>query len=105
MGDDLPVIEFGLGRRAVPAWMRGDSHVCALLEDGNMRCWGDNIAGQLGTPESTSNVSNAVSGSDRNSSNRGKHQGLYGGRFGADSVLLQQTTRFYWLGVMLTMEH
>ena len=62
MGDDLPVIEFGLGRRAVQL-DAGNSHVCALLEDGNMRCWGDNIAGQLGT-ESTSNVSNAVSGSD-----------------------------------------
>ena len=35
---------------------------CALLEDGNIRCWGDKM-GQLGI-ESVTDVTHAVNGSD-----------------------------------------
>jgi len=36
----------------------GTSHTCALLDNGNVRCWGNNIMGQLGYPgEGTIGVS------------------------------------------------
>lgn len=28
---------------------RGGSHICAVLQDGSVRCWGSNASGQLGT--------------------------------------------------------
>ncbi len=48
MGDNLPFVDVGLGRtvREVDC---GRSHTCALLDDGSVKCWGSNYAGQLGT--------------------------------------------------------
>jgi Regulator of Chromosome Condensation (RCC1) repeat protein/regulator of chromosome condensation (RCC1) repeat-containing protein len=47
---DVPVPVKGLsGARRVFA---GDGHVCALLEDGGVRCWGFNSQGQVGSPTS-----------------------------------------------------
>lgn len=47
MGDALPEVELGTNRRAV-AISAGLVHTCALLDDGAVKCWGDNHLGQLG---------------------------------------------------------
>ncbi|HEC08209.1 MAG TPA: hypothetical protein ENI86_01420, partial [Acidimicrobiales bacterium] len=47
MGDNLPSIDLGTGRTAVMV-VGGLSHVCALLDNGTVKCWGHNTAGQLG---------------------------------------------------------
>jgi alpha-tubulin suppressor-like RCC1 family protein len=47
MGDDLPAVDLGTGRtaRMVAA---GNWHTCALLDDGSVKCWGQNSRGSLG---------------------------------------------------------
>ncbi|MDC0667597.1 EGF domain-containing protein [Nannocystis radixulma] len=45
MGDALPIIDLGDQAEAVSV---GWTHTCALLEDGAVKCWGRNHAGQLG---------------------------------------------------------
>lgn len=47
MGDFLLPIDLGSGRTAT-AIAAGDSHTCALLDNGSVKCWGYNWAGQLG---------------------------------------------------------
>ena len=47
MGDNLPVISLGTGRTAT-AVTAGESHVCALLDNGRVKCWGRNVSGELG---------------------------------------------------------
>jgi len=47
MGDALPFVNLGTGRTAV-AIAAGGSHTCALLDDGQVKCWGANSSGQLG---------------------------------------------------------
>jgi LPXTG-motif cell wall-anchored protein len=47
MGDNLPAVDLGTGRTASSIWY-GDLHVCALLDNGSVKCWGWNSAGQLG---------------------------------------------------------
>ncbi|RLT33238.1 MAG: hypothetical protein DWI54_00240 [Chloroflexi bacterium] len=51
MGDSLPAINLGSGRTAVAvaACKRGDlDYTCAILDNGTLKCWGDNGFGQLG---------------------------------------------------------
>jgi len=47
MGDALPAVDLGSGRTAV-ALSLGNFHACALLDNGAMKCWGENDFGQLG---------------------------------------------------------
>jgi alpha-tubulin suppressor-like RCC1 family protein len=47
MGDNLAAVDLGSGRTAT-AITSGHSHNCALLDDGTVKCWGQNAYGQLG---------------------------------------------------------
>lgn len=52
IGDDekpgsVPAIPLGPGRRAVGI-AAGGFHACAVLDDGELRCWGSNAKGELG---------------------------------------------------------
>ena len=50
MGDALPFVDLGRGVRAT--WLATqESHTCALLEDGRVKCWGVNDDAQLGLGE------------------------------------------------------
>ncbi len=50
-----PAVELGTGAIDVAA---GDEHTCALLDNGTVRCWGNNFSGQLGS--TTNNNSTAA---------------------------------------------
>ncbi len=47
MGADLPAIDLGVGRTAT-AVTAGSQHVCALLDNGTVKCWGDGNNGATG---------------------------------------------------------
>ena len=47
MGEKLPAVELGTGRKAT-AVSAGLSHTCALLDNAEVKCWGENNLGQLG---------------------------------------------------------
>ena len=51
MGDALPAVDLGTGRTAT-AIAAGQLHTCALLDDGTVKCWGQNFFGQLGLGDS-----------------------------------------------------
>jgi len=51
MGANLPALDFGPGRSAVQLAC-GGSHSCARLDDGTIKCWGDNTFGKLGLGDS-----------------------------------------------------
>ena len=46
MGDNLAPIDLGTGRTAT-AIAAGAGHTCAILDDGEIKCWGQNGSGQL----------------------------------------------------------
>ncbi|UMG93789.1 RCC1 domain-containing protein [Nocardioides sp. TF02-7] len=57
VGDDEPVadgvdVALGPGRSAVQL-AAGGNHTCAVLDNGQLRCWGDNAHGQLGLGSTT----------------------------------------------------
>jgi alpha-tubulin suppressor-like RCC1 family protein len=47
MGNQLDEVDLGTGRTATVV-TTGLHHSCALLDDGSLRCWGENDAGRLG---------------------------------------------------------
>ncbi len=47
MGDNLPAVDLGTGRTAT-AISAGTNHTCALLDNGSLKCWGENQTGELG---------------------------------------------------------
>jgi cysteine-rich repeat protein len=47
MGDALPTVNLGSGRRAIRV-VAGDRSACAILDDGSLKCWGGNDWGTLG---------------------------------------------------------
>ncbi|MEC8997755.1 MAG: putative Ig domain-containing protein, partial [Candidatus Thermoplasmatota archaeon] len=52
-GDNLASIEMGTGRTATTI-SAGSSHTCALLDDGSVKCWGNNGNGRLGIGNTSS---------------------------------------------------
>ena len=49
MGDALPVVDLGTGRRAIALAMSASaSHTCVVLDDHTLKCFGWNAEGQLG---------------------------------------------------------
>jgi alpha-tubulin suppressor-like RCC1 family protein len=53
MGDALPYVDLGTGKVAVAVTAgsghdSGVQHACALLDDGSVKCWGNNLLGELG---------------------------------------------------------
>ena len=51
LDDDSPPVA-----ATVPQLAAGNNHTCALRADGEVRCWGDNSLGQLGTGNTTSSL-------------------------------------------------
>jgi len=47
MGDNLHAIPLGTGRTAISV-SEGGYHTCAVLDDGEVKCWGSGASGQLG---------------------------------------------------------
>ncbi|MFM8529029.1 MAG: fibronectin type III domain-containing protein, partial [Ilumatobacteraceae bacterium] len=47
MGDNLPFVDLGSGR-TVTALSSGTSHICTILDNGRVKCWGFNSGGALG---------------------------------------------------------
>ena len=47
MGDHLPYVDLGTNK-TVKAIATGKKHVCAILDDNKVKCWGENHKGQLG---------------------------------------------------------
>jgi alpha-tubulin suppressor-like RCC1 family protein len=47
MGDALPVVDLGVGRRATSLAL-GSTATCALFDDGAVKCWGDPYQGATG---------------------------------------------------------
>jgi alpha-tubulin suppressor-like RCC1 family protein len=45
MGDALPAVKLGRKVKSIEA---GDRHVCAILDNNTVKCWGRNNRGQLG---------------------------------------------------------
>jgi E3 ubiquitin-protein ligase HERC3 len=52
MGDNISPIDLGTGRTATSI-VSGSHHVCALLDDATVKCWGGNGTGQLGRGNTT----------------------------------------------------
>ena len=49
MGDDLPAVDLGAGRTAhAIAAHSGGASFCALLDNDTLKCWGENVFGELG---------------------------------------------------------
>jgi alpha-tubulin suppressor-like RCC1 family protein len=47
MGDDLPLVDLGMGRK-IKRIVSGSYHNCAILDNNKVKCWGRNPNGNLG---------------------------------------------------------
>jgi len=54
MGDNLTSVNLGTGRTATAIAVGG--HACALLDNGQLKCWGNNAYGQLGLGNDTNHI-------------------------------------------------
>ncbi len=52
LGENLHPIDIGTSRKAL-AISAGTNHVCALLDDNSVKCWGNNSMGQLGLEDTS----------------------------------------------------
>jgi alpha-tubulin suppressor-like RCC1 family protein len=52
MGDNLPVVDFGIGRKA-RGIIAGDNQTCVIMDNASIKCWGENTSGQLGLGNTT----------------------------------------------------
>ena len=59
MGDHLAPIALGTGRTATSV-SEGGYHTCAVLDDGEVKCWGSGAQGQLGQDNSWNIASPAL---------------------------------------------
>jgi alpha-tubulin suppressor-like RCC1 family protein len=50
MGDALPAVDFGAGRK-VKALSGASDNSCVVLDNGAVKCWGDNSIGELGVDD------------------------------------------------------
>lgn len=64
MGDNLAAVSLGSGVKATKISL-GYSHSCALLDNGRVKCWGQNAEGQLGLGDT---VDRGLSSSDMGNS-------------------------------------
>ncbi len=60
VGDNLPQIQLGSGRSAIQV-SAGTGHICALLDNGTVKCWGHNAMGQLGQGVTETTVGDSLS--------------------------------------------
>ncbi len=58
MGANLAPIDLGAGRTAA-AVSAGDRSTCAILDNGTVKCWGDNFYGELGQ-DHTDNIGDGI---------------------------------------------
>jgi alpha-tubulin suppressor-like RCC1 family protein len=58
MGEGLPFVNLGTGRTATQLSL-GDSFSCALLDNGTVKCWGNDFSGQLGQGDTVTRGDNA----------------------------------------------
>jgi len=59
MGNNLPAVDLGTNKKVMAVTL-GGTHTCALLDDGAVKCWGDNVDGQLGVGlDKTYNIGDA----------------------------------------------
>lgn len=82
MGSNLPVVDLGTGRTATKVAV-GSAHACALLDNGNVKCWGINTFGLLGVGDS---------------SNRGDAPGQMGDNLAAINLGTGKTATFLAAG-------
>jgi alpha-tubulin suppressor-like RCC1 family protein len=54
MGDSLPAVDLGLNKLAKALGGGGEQHMCAILLDDSVKCWGANLWGQLGLGDKVS---------------------------------------------------
>jgi uncharacterized repeat protein (TIGR01451 family) len=52
MGDSLPAVSLGTARTAT-GLTAGDQHTCAVLDNGQLKCWGANSSGRLGVGDAS----------------------------------------------------